>query len=563
MTEEYETFDVVVAGSGGGGMMAAVYAASRGLKVLVVEKDDVVGGTSALSGGGVWVPCNRIMAAAGVEDSPEKAREYVANVLGNLIRPDMVEAYLANGPEMISFLEDSTEVKFHISAWVTDYYSDIGGAVEFGRNLFAKPFDGGRLGQHLAKLRRPFHQFQLFGDMNIDSMEVVHFLHALRSPDHLIKALRLFGRHVGEKFVFGRGVRLALGNALMGAFFKTALDHGVTIWTGAAAEALTEVNGRVTGLEISREGRRIVVQARRGVVLATGGIGHAKALRERFLPDPDHISLTVETNEGDGVELGLKAGGRIGDPLYQNFLGQPVSEVRLKGRPPQKILHYGFERSKPGVICVNEKGQRFLNDAGPYNDFTRDMAAAGVERAYFICDHHHLRKYGFGPLRMGPAWLRRVKPLIDIGYLHRAPTLAALALKVGIDPAGLESCVARYNQFAAEGADPDFGRGDTLHDRRSGDGENKPHPNLAPLVKAPFYAIRIFEGDVGTWVGLKTDPQARVVREDDSPIPGLYACGLDAHSVFSGQYPSGGSSLGPAMIFGYIAAKHMLGESAP
>jgi succinate dehydrogenase/fumarate reductase flavoprotein subunit len=557
MNDTSSRFDVIVAGSGAAALTAAVTAAASGLRVLVLEKSEYIGGTSAISGGAIWVPCNPLMKASGIADDRGKATDYLSQVVGDRLRPEMARAFLEKGPEMVEFLQKSTELQFQISNWITDYYSNAKGAVQSGRSLGASSYDARRLGQSRALLRPPLPQLTLVGGMMFDTVDYKHFMSATQSLKSLAHVIRRLMGHAIDLARYGRGTRVTLGNALVARLVRSAMDHGVTIWTRAGLEDLVLADGRVVGVVIGESGCRREVAASRGVVLATGGGSHAASFRQEFLGPRTHHTLTVSSSQWDGVRIGLKAGGYYGEELYQNFLGYPMSCLQDRAHGPQPALHPTAQRAKPGIICVDDTGRRFVNEAEPYNDFTRHMNLAGVKRAFFICDERHLRSYGLGHVRPGPWWFRPVADYLKQGYLYRAQTVRALAQQLGIDPARLERTVAEANEYAATGSDPEFRKGETNHDRFGGDARFKPNPNLGSLAQAPFYAVEIFEGDLGTYVGLKIDQHARVLDQLGHPIPGLYACGLDAHSVFSGQYPSGGCNLAAGMVFGYIAARYI------
>jgi len=557
MNETSTEFDVVVAGSGAAALTAAVTAAASGLKVLVLEKSQYVGGTSAISGGAIWVPCNSLMKAANIADDPERAKVYLSQVIGDRLRPEMASAFVQNGPAMIDFLQTRTEVKFQISNWITDYYSNASGAIMSGRSLGACAYDARRLGDRLSLLRPPLPQLTLLGGMMFDTVDYKHLMQVTRSLKSFAHAVRLLSSYAVDIVRFGRGTRLTLGNALIARLMRSAMDNGVTILTGAALADVVLDAGRVVGAVFAESGIRRQVAVSRGVVLATGGGSHASGFRQTYLDAKEHHTLTVSNAEWDGVRIGLKAGGRHGEELYQNFLGYPMSCLSDAKNGMRPALHPTAQRAKPGLICVDQTGRRFLNEAEPYHEFTRHMRLAGTKRVFFICDEQHLRSYGFGHVRPGPSWFRPVSRFIKQGYLFRGDTLRSLAQQIAVNSEALEMTVGEMNQCVATGRDSQFGKGETHHDRFGGDARFKPNPNLGPLSHPPYYAVEVFEGDLGTYVGLKTNQHAEVLDSQDRPIPGLYACGLDAHSVFSGHYPSGGGSLGAGMVFAFIAAKHL------
>lgn len=554
-------FDFIVMGSGGGALTAAITAADLGLRVLVVEKADVVGGTTALSGGAIWVPCNPVAAAAGIVDTPEQAREYLGHVMSNHFRPDLVDAYLKHGPAMVAMVQERTEHRFAVETFVTDYKPELPGAVDFGRSLGSVPYDARRLGEHAAKVRRPLPSAMLLGGMSIDFGDVKYLMSVTKSWTSFRKVAGLILDYARDKLTHGRDMRMTLGNALIGGLFKAALDKGVSFRTGTPVVGLHRNDNRVAGVIVEVGGQRETILASRGVLLASGGFANNEELKSRhFKPGLEHPTMSVAECTGDAMRIGLEAGGRTGAQLHQNFLGFPLSVYTRADGSSETIMHSEGQRSMPGSICINEAGERFLNEALPYNDFAYAFERSGCERAYFVIDERALRNYGFGPVRPGPRWLRPLDEFLNAGYLISAPTIAELAFKLEVDPARMRATVERYNRFAAGGTDPDFSKGVSQHDRNNGDPTHQPHPNIGPLDQAPYYAIRIHPGNLGTYVGMEVDAHARVLGEDGLPVQGLHACGLDAHSIFAGCYPGGGSSIGPSMVFGYIAALSAAGR---
>lgn len=557
-------FDIIVIGSGAGGLTAALTALHHRLRVLVVEKAAHVGGTSAHSGGAIWIPCNPVMAAAGIEDSPELARQYLGNVIGNRLRPEHVDAYIANGGPMVALVHARTEHRFHVATYVTDYFSETEGALPFGRSLGSNPMDGRRLGRIINMVRPTIAQNLLLGGLPIDFADLPALMSATRSLSSFLKTARLVATYGRDLIRHGRSMYLPLGQALVGGLLKGVLDGGGTVWLSAPASELVVEAGRVTGVVVHREGRPVTVAARRGVILASGGFANDPALRQAHFPGHHpHPTMSVPESAGDGLRMGLAAGGHVGGDLFQPYLGYPISVMRDADGTETKSMHMGMNRAKPGSIAVNERGERFLNEAQPYNNFTQAFEASGCQQGWFLADEPSLRKYGMGLIRPGPPWLRRLARYRRAGYLVSAPTIEQLATHLGIDPAALRATVDRFNRLARDGADPDFGRGATRHDTGAGDPAHQPNPNLGPLQTGPFHAIRVLPGNLGTWKGLETDARGRVLGSDGQPVPGAYACGLDAHAIFSGVYPGGGSSIGPAMTYGYIAARDLAGVTGP
>jgi len=559
MTAEVREVDLVVLGAGAGGMAAALTAATLGLEVVLLEKAAVAGGTTAISAGSVWVPNSRHDQP---DDSVERARTYLQATVGDRLRPELCEAFLARGPEMVAYLEDNSEVRFRAYAYHPDYLATAEGATLKGRVLEAVPFDGRRLGRNLGLLRRPLPEFTLFGGMMVDRTDIGHLLNANRSFRSLRHALGLVGRYGLDRLRWPRGTRLVMGNALAGRLLFSALRSGVELRTGTAVSGLIETDGRIDGVVLP-DGRRLL--ARRGVVLATGGFSRHPELRRRLLPEPvaEHSPL-VESVTGDGVDLGLDAGGRLGEGHAEASFWAPMSTRRRADGSTAVFPHFVLDRGKPGLIAVDRTGRRFLNEATTYSLFGQAMYAANRERpcipCFFVCDHPFVLKYGLGMVR--PRGLNLAGAVAD-GYVTRADSVADLARALGIDPAALEDSVARNNRYAADGFDPEFGKGGDAYQRNLGDPAHGPNPCLGPIATPPYYAIRVQPGDIGASVGLVTDADARVLDSGGRPVPGLYACGNDMDSMMAGIYPGPGITIGPAMTFGWIAARHAARSNAP
>lgn len=549
-----DEFDVIVVGSGAGGLCAAIVAAQQGLKVLVVEKAKVFGGTTALSGGMAWIPDNHHMKAKGVEDSRDQADTYLRAVLGNWYDGARVGAFLDAAPEMLRHMEATTELRFFASP-TPDYQPNNPGATNH-RGVVAVEYDGSRLGDHLQYLRRPYTEFTVFDTMQVAGADVVPLRKAFRSAAGFKHTTRMLLRHAAQVARHGRGTRLVAGNALAGRLLKSALDAGVTLWRETPALRLTRDDDRVTGLVVRREGREVALTARRGVVLAAGGFGANDELRQKFMPLADHhVSIQPEDNQGDGIQMGIGVGGRLVADNPSNGIYIPVSRVKDENGRERRFPHIMIDRYMPGSIAVDPQGKRFVNEADSYQNFVMTMQSLGLPKVHMIAGHDFLRRYGMGLARPFPY---SVKKWIRNGYLIEAQTIAELAGKIGADPATLEATVKRFNDFAARGEDPDFHRGEDAHSRFRGDQENKPNPSVAPVGPGPFYAIALIPGDLSSVAGLATDERARVLDGEDKPVKGLYAVGLDMNSLSRGLYPAGGSSLGPALTFGYIAAKDII-----
>ncbi len=552
MTEQW---DVIVIGSGAGALTSATVSAQQGLKVLVVEKTEYLGGTSALSGGMTWIPNSVHAAQEGIEDSFDQVMTYLESLITNHIRRDAIQAFLTQAPKMLAYMEANTEVRF-VPSDEPDYFPELPGSVKIGRAFNAANYDGKRLGEHFSKLRPPLKELMVFGGAMVDRDDLGQLLKSSRSFSAFMYLVRFLARYAKDRLRYPRGTRLTFGNALVAALLKSALDAGATLWTKTPALGLIRENGRVIGVRVSRNGREESLFASAGIVVATGGFIHNDALRRELLDFPDeHVTMVIDANKGEGIEISRGVGAVLGSDTVQNALGYQVSYQTLPDGQRQKMMLIMNERSRPGSFMVNQAGRRFTNEAMPYSDLYRAQTTAGAVPAYLICDHAFLRRVGFGLVR--PGRFRQLGKFIKSGYLVRASTIAELARKLDIDADNLKQTVETMNRYAELGRDLEFGRGDSLYDRRIGDPTHKPNPNLGPIGTAPFYAIRVWPGSTGTLCGLLTDGNAQVLDKDRQPIPGLYACGLDMHSIFSGTFPGAGCSLGPAMTFGYTAAMQL------
>lgn len=549
--------DVLVIGSGAAGMCAAAVARLNGLNVLLVEKTAHFGGTTALSGGGTWVPLNRQGKALGVVDSRERVERYLDQVVGEAAPRELRQAFLEHGPAMLEFLEQHTEVKFSGRSFSPDYWSDLEGAGEGGRALDPLEFDGRTLGANFENLRKPWPEFMAFGGMMVNKGDIDLLLQAKRSRKGFGHALKLLTRFLTDRLRgYSRGTRLVLGNALAGRLYKSLLDLDVPMWTNAPVSTLLKDGTRVIGAVVERDGQPIEVSARRGVLLATGGFPANLTMREQLLPHPTgQWSAGNEANTGDGLRMALDLGATLGDKRNaNNAFYSPVSLMRRADGSIARFPHLMLDRYKPGVIMVNRQGQRFVNEADSYHACGEAQYRTGSVPAWLICDSHFLSRYGLGMVRPQATSLQR---FLDAGYLVRGANIRELAAALQIDVEGLHASVLRYNEYAIQGLDPDFGKGQSAYNRYLGEPSHTPNPCLAPIEQGPFYAVEVVPGDIGTACGLITDEHARVLGEDGQPIAGLYAAGNDMNSIMGGHYPGPGITLGPGLTFGYLAALHM------
>lgn len=555
--EPDDVYDVIILGSGAGGLSAAVVAAAGGVSVCVLEKADVFGGTTALSGGVLWIPGNDVNARQGVADNVDDAREYLKAMAGNFYDVERVDAFLNSGPEMVSWFENETEVAFEPQPEFPDYHPELPGAVAGGRSIVAAPFDARKLGADMTRLRPPLREITFVGMMFNASAEVKHFFAARRSLRSALYVFRRLLTHGYEMLRFRRAIRLTNGNALVARLFASAAARGVAIHTSASCVGLLEADGEVIGVVAEINGRRCEISARRGVVLATGGFPQDVArIREVFPHGDRHRSPAPKENTGDGLRMATVLGGQAEDRFPNLAAWIPVSLVSRKNGEVGRFPHL-VDRYKPGIIAINRNGVRFTNEAQSYHDFGKAMlkdAGGDAPFAWLLCDSRAISKYGLGYVKPFPVPHGQH---VRSGYLRKASTLTELARKIEVPGDALERTVADYNRFARQGEDPAFGKGSTQYNRFLGDADHPVDPCNAPLETPPFFAVRVVMGDLGTFGGLKTDSKGAVLRSDGSVIRGLFAVGNDMASIMGGEYPGGGITLGPAMTFGYIIGREL------
>lgn len=557
-----EEVDLLVLGAGAGGMAAALSAAILGLKVLVCEKSAQVGGTASTSAGTVWIPGNRENLRAGFGgDSVDAARRYLESLVD---RPaegrEAREAFLRHGPDAIDWYVRHSQLRFLPCGYYPDY-TDLPGAGETGRAMIPEPFDGRSLGADFRRVRAPIPEFMVLGGMMVGKPDIAPLLGRFRSLSNFVYAGKLFARYLADRARFPRGTRLMLGNALVARMYASLRDRQVPIAFETKLVRLLLDGGRVTGARLQAGGKEVEVHARLGTVLATGGFGRNPQLRAKFMSEDVPRSMLVPENEGEGVAAALEAGSLTLPANHgSGAFWAPVSHTG-SGRWAGLYPHLAMDRPKPGLIAVNSAGRRFVNEADSYHHFVlamfRSHKSVPTLPAWLVCETRFVARYGLGAIHPGTT---RLQPFVAKGRLTVADSLAELASKIGVDAAGLADSVARNNRFAATGVDEDFGKGSTRLNRYNGDPQHQPNPCIGVIGNGPYCAVPVWPAEIGTSAGLETDGDARVLDQRGQPIPGLYACGNDQASVMRGTYPGPGTTLGPALVFGYLAAHHAAGS---
>jgi len=555
-----ETYDFVIVGSGGASMCAALLCKASGRRALIIEKQSKVGGSTGFSGGVWWIPDNPVMKRAGVDDSYERAKRYfdaAVTYRGPASSEQRREMFLKVGPKLVEFLEQAGMRFKYADGW-PDYYDTLPGGEPRGRSLVAQMFDINELGEWKDRL-----SMYPGVHMPMGSEEYPTLFLAKRTWAGKRMALRLMWRMLRAK-LRGQDVR-ANGAAIQGRMLQMALRAGLPIWTDSPVRDFVVEDGRVVGVIATHNGREVRVRATQGVLINSGGFSHNRELREQFQPKPNPWRWT-NANPGDTGEV-MQAAMRLGaatDCMNEAWwvitsLGPneslPEGAVAADGTPIPFMHH--LDLSLPYSMLVDQDGRRFCDESGAYMEIGQRMYErhAGTGKAvpsWLVMDSRQRKFYPWGTAAPGAipkAWL-------DSGYLKRASSLEELARICGIDGAGLQASVSRFNEFCKAGRDLDYGRGSRAFDRAHGDPTVKPNPNLGSIEEAPFYAVAMYPGDVGTAGGLVTDEFARVRRGDGSIIEGLYATGNATASVFGRAYPGAGASIAASFVFGYVAAQH-------
>jgi 3-oxosteroid 1-dehydrogenase len=549
-TWDHET-DLLVVGTGSAGLTAAVVGANEGLKVLVIEKTEFYGGTTAFSGGVAWIPNNPLMKAAGIPDTPQDALTYLKHNIGNRVAPSKLETFVEYAPVMTQYMTDTSEVKFQMMEDFPDYRPETPGGCKGGRSIDPKVFSGRKLKDYDRLRQRPG---SIPGGV-VGSVKELRRLAFFKSdPKGLLAVWYVIPRNLWNKIASRQHV--SSGRALVARLRYTLQEKNVPLWLNTGLDELITENGAVVGARLTKEGKSLTVRARKGVVIAAGGFDHNSDMRKQYFDKATEAwasgaySSGSPGNMGDGIRAGQAIGAAL--DLMDDMWWMPSSNEPGALAP---TIHV-FERGLPHVMIVNKKGKRFANEARPYNELGRVIYEDDAPPAFLVFDNEYRNRYTVGTMLPGMTPERFIRD----GYVKRADTLDDLARQTGIDAEGLKEQVARFNAMAEAGRDEDFGKGQSAFDLYAGDKSNKPNPCLGPIAKAPFYAIEISAGDLGTKGGLLTNERAQVLREDGSVIPGLYAAGNSSACVVGNFYPGGGGTIGAAMTYSYLAAMHAAGK---
>ncbi|BBZ64213.1 3-oxosteroid 1-dehydrogenase [Mycolicibacterium monacense] len=560
-----QEYDVIVVGSGAAGMVAALTAAHQGLSTIVVEKAPHYGGSTARSGGGVWIPNNEVLKRDGVKDTPEAARQYLRAIIGDVVEPERIDTYLQRGPEMLTFVLEHSPLKLCWVPGYSDYYPETPGGKPTGRSVEPKPFDAKKLGEDLPGLEPPYGKVPM--NMVVMQQDYVRLNQLKRHPRGVLRSLKVGIRATWAKAT-GKNL-VGMGRALIAPLRIALREAGVPVLLNTALTDLYVEDGVVRGIYVADTNAQTgtdsseprLIRARRGVILGSGGFEHNEQMRVKYQRAPITTEWTVgaKANTGDGILAAEKLGAAL--ELMEDAWWGPT--VPLVGAPWFALS----ERNSPGSIIVNMSGKRFMNESMPYVEACHHMYGGEYGQgpgpgenipAWLIFDQQYRDRYIFAGLQPGQ---RIPSKWLESGVIVKADTLAELAEKAGLPADALAATVQRFNGFARSGTDEDFHRGESAYDRYYGDPTNKPNPNLGEISHGPFYAAKMVPGDLGTKGGVRTDVHGRALRDDGSVIEGLYAAGNVSSPVMGHTYPGPGGTIGPAMTFGYLAALHLAGRS--
>ena len=561
MSSNTNQYDFIVCGSGAGGLSAAVFAALKGWKVLLLEESPYIGGTTALSGGTTWAPLTSVGREVNDSDSREAVSAFLDGTVGDASDKQARESFITHAAAAIETLQTKTRMEFRPCPKHPDYMWNAGNATLNGRAIEPVPYRTAAMGKLRELVRPPIPEFTVLGGMQVDRIDIGNLLNRYKSVGSFIYVGKLVANYALDRLRYGRHARVVMGQALIARLLHTASELGVDIRTQAVTEALAEASGRVTGLSFTHQGELISAQSKHGVLLATGGFGaNVERRKAHYESTCTGVSPASPDNRASMHPLVEDVGAHYGSSDRHPAFYAPVS-TRTRADGTEAVYpHFVFDRSKPGTICVNEDGERFINETVSYHDFGRTVLGMkkGDRPIWLIADERAANKYGLGLLRPGGD---NPVPLVEAGYLFSADTPEALAAQIGVPADALSKSVERYNANAAKGSDDEFGRGSTPYQQHNGDPLNQPNPTIRPLT-GKLYAVQLKIGVIGTAKGFSGNQYGQLKREDGSLIGGLYAAGNDLQSIMGGVYPGPGITIGPAITFAYMAVNHAAGELA-
>ncbi len=558
--------DLLVVGSGAGAMTTGICAHDNGMSTLLIEKTDQFGGSSAMSGGSLWVPNHHLMEGSGVTDSREEALTYLKHITRGEVPDDKIETYVDLAPEMLRYMTEKTRLKLICMPKYADYYPESPGGKPGARSCEADHFDAKLLEAEFEKQRPPAPQELVMNRMSMTATEARTILTG--APGWIGMTVKMMLRYwldIGWRMRTSRDRTLSLGNALIAMLRRSMMDRDIPLWLDTPAKELIVEGGSVVGVVAERNGKPIRIRGEKGVVLAAGGFESSSAMRKKYLPNPTEAEWTVANpgNTGDVINMGIELGAAV--DLMDDAWWGPTTVVPDEDRARMLVVEKGL----PGSVFVNKNGERFMNEAMPYNDICKAMYENHSEESpsvpcYMVFDATYRKKYPCGPMLPGAQQpdVFLPKKLTETRYLKKSDNLRDLAAQLGVDADNLEKTVATMNEYAKTGVDPDFHRGESVFDQYYGDANVKPNSCLAPIETAPYYGIVVYAGDLGTKGGLRTDAAARVLKENGEVIPGLYAIGNCSASVMGRTYPGAGGTIAPAMTFGYKVVSDLAAASA-
>jgi succinate dehydrogenase/fumarate reductase flavoprotein subunit len=556
--KDHDSVDLVVIGSGAAGFSAALNAAIDGARVLLVERTAHVGGTSALSASTAWVPGTRRGLEVNPDDTPERVATFLNHAVGDRSDPKMRQTFIEQGPQAITQLEDHSALQFQVRMLHPDYLSELEGSVLRGRAIEPQPFDGKLLGPNMDLVRKPIPEFTVLGGMMVDRDDIFHLLRLTETLKSFSYSVRIVLRHYWDKLVHPRSTRWVMGNAMIGRMLYSYIERKGLLVTQTEVTQLIQTEQGIQGVVLNQNGTRVSIHSKGGVVMASGGFNRHPTRRAELLPGAAESWCPAGPGHtGTAQDLALQAGAQLGKGGLSHAFWAPVSTRQRSDGTTAAFPHFVMDRGKPGMISVDSQGQRFVNESTSYHLFGLAMQAHHATTAciptWLVCDAGAIKRYGLGMIRPGGSGL---DPFLADGYLKQGNTLQDLAAQIGVPSANLEATVARFNTMADQGTDTDFQRGTTDYQRANGDATwPGPNPCLGALKEGPFYAIALYPGDIGAATGLVANEHAQVLDTNGAVIPGLYACGNDMHSIMGGVYPAPGITIGPAITFGYLAAK--------